>query len=229
FVTLSGLSLLFTLGATAWSIQEFYDSTLLATRNFYGVLRVQEFGGDTASRHRSLIHGTILHGTQYLLPKLTHRPTTYYTPTSGIGRAIESLHPSITPLRIGVIGLGTGTLAVYGSKGDLYRFYDINPAVIGIANRDFSYIRDSDATVETSLGDARLSLEREKPKRLGVAVRQRGIAASLADRERGESDRCAFRLERVDGRLQQHRAGDKVAPAHHARGRGRYRLLNERT
>ncbi|TMH04267.1 MAG: hypothetical protein E6H67_11185 [Betaproteobacteria bacterium] len=168
FVTLSGLSLLFTLGATAWSIQEFYDSTLLATRNFYGVLRVQEFGGDTASRHRSLIHGTILHGTQYLLPKLTHRPTTYYTPTSGIGRAIESLHPSITPLRIGVIGLGTGTLAVYGSKGDLYRFYDINPAVIGIANRDFSYIRDSDATVETSLGDARLSLEREKPQGFDV-------------------------------------------------------------
>jgi len=168
FVTLSGLSLLFTLGATAWSIHEFYDSTLLATRNFYGVLRVQEFGEDTASRHRSLIHGTILHGTQYLLPEFTHRPTTYYTPTSGIGRAIESLHPSITPLRIGVIGLGTGTLAVYGSKGDIYRFYDINPAVIGIANRDFSYIRDSDATVQTSLGDARLSLEREKPQGFDV-------------------------------------------------------------
>jgi hypothetical protein len=168
FVTLAALSLLFTVGATGWSIHEFYDSTLLATRNFYGVLRVQEFGGDGASRHRSLIHGTILHGTQYLLPEFAHKPTTYYTPTSGIGRAIESLHPTVRPLKIGVIGLGTGTIAVYGSKGDIYRFYDINPAVIGIANRDFSYLRDSEATVEIALGDARLSLEREKPQGFDV-------------------------------------------------------------
>ncbi len=60
-----------------------------------------------------------------------------------------------------VIGLGTGTIATYGSKGDIYRFYDINPTVIAIANRDFTYLRDSEATIQTALGDARLSLERE--------------------------------------------------------------------
>ena len=114
------------------------------------------------------IHGTILHGTQYLAPELAHSPTTYYTQTSGIGRVLESLHPSTRPLKVGIIGLGTGTIATYGSKGDIYRFYDINPAVITIANRDFSYLKDSEATIETALGDARLTLEREPPQQFDV-------------------------------------------------------------
>ena len=71
------------------------------------------------------------------------------------------MHPSLKPLKVGVIGLGTGTIATYGSKGDVYRFYDINPAVVGIAKRDFSFLGKSDATIEIALGDARLSLERE--------------------------------------------------------------------
>ena len=165
FVVLALAAVLFTIGAGAWQIHDFYDGTLLATRNFYGVLRVQMFGGGSdASRHRSLIHGTILHGTQYLEPDLARQPTTYYTQTSGVGRALESMHPTTRPLKVGVIGLGTGTLATYGSKGDIYRFYDINPAVIVIANRDFTYLKDSDATIQTALGDARLSLEREAPQ-----------------------------------------------------------------
>ncbi len=120
--------------------------------------------GEGAARHRSLIHGTILHGDQYLAPELARVPTTYYTESSGVGRALESLHPTTRPLRIGVIGLGTGTIATYGSTGDVYRFYDINPAVIRIANSEFSYLKDSDATIETPLGDARLNLEREAPQ-----------------------------------------------------------------
>jgi MFS family permease len=164
FVALAIVAVLFTVGAGAWQVHDFFDGTLLATRNFYGVLRVQLYGGDDASRHRSLMHGTILHGTQYLDPDLAHRPTTYYTQTSGVGRALESLHPTTRPLKVGVIGLGAGTLATYGSKGDIYRFYDINPAVIVIANRDFTYLKDSDATIQTPLGDARLNLEREAPQ-----------------------------------------------------------------
>ncbi len=167
FVTLALGALVFTVGAEVWQIKEFYSNTLLATRNFYGVLRVQEFGAEN-SRHRSLIHGTILHGTQYLAPELAISPTTYYTQTSGIGRVLESLHPSTRPLKVGIIGLGAGTIATYGSKGDTYRFYDINPDVITIANRDFTYLRDSDATIETALGDARLTLEREPPQQFDV-------------------------------------------------------------
>jgi SAM-dependent methyltransferase/MFS family permease len=163
FITLATAAVLVTLGAAGWGIYDFYDGTILATRNFYGVLRVQESGVD-AERHRSLIHGTILHGNQYLAADLSRTPTTYYTQTSGVGRAIESMHPTTRHLKIGVIGLGTGTIAAYGSRGDVYRFYDINPAVIRIANSDFSYLRDSEATIETPLGDARLNLEREAPQ-----------------------------------------------------------------
>ena len=69
-----------------------------------------------------------------------------------------------------MIGLGTGTLASYGAIGDTYRFYDINPAVMRIAQRDFTYLQDSDATIELVLGDARLSLEREPSQQFDVLV-----------------------------------------------------------
>ena len=164
FVTLAATALLFTVGSMGWDVKEFYDGTVIAKRNFYGVLRVQEWGAGTANYRRSLIHGTILHGTQYLGPGLDRRATTYYTQTSGVGRALESMHPSTRPLKVGIIGLGSGTLAVYGSKGDTYRFYDINPAVIGIANHDFTFLKYSDAQIQTPLGDARLNLEREPPQ-----------------------------------------------------------------
>ncbi len=164
FLLLAVLSLVFCIGADIWSIRDFYENTILATRNFYGVLRVQEWDKGTSSFHRSLIHGTILHGTQYLDPTLERQATTYYTATSGVGRAIESLHPSLKPLKVGIIGLGTGTIATYGSKGDVYRFYDINPLVVGVAKGEFSFLGKSDATIEIALGDARLSLEREPPQ-----------------------------------------------------------------
>ena len=156
------------IGCAVWGIVEFYDRTIVATRNFYGVLRVREFGQNEVNHHRSLVHGTILHGTQYLSPEFRRRPTTYYTPPSGIGRVLEILHPRVLPLRIGMIGLGAGTLAAYGSKGDLYRIYDINPAVIKIANRDFTFLKDSEATIDTPLGDARLKLERESAQGFDV-------------------------------------------------------------
>jgi SAM-dependent methyltransferase len=157
-----------TIGCGVWAVREFYDNTTSATRNFYGVLRVQEFGQSDEYRRRSLIHGSIMHGTQYQSPDYRSQPTTYYTQTSGIGRLIESLHPRALPLKVGVIGLGAGTLATYGAKGDVYRFYDINPGVLDIAQRDFSFLQDSDATIELALGDARLSLEREPTQNFDV-------------------------------------------------------------
>ena len=167
FGALAVVSLAVTIGCAVWYVREFYDQTIVATRNFYGVLRVWETGSD-ADRRRTLIHGTIMHGTQYFDPLLRRQPTTYYTATSGVGRAIESLHPRLEPVRVGVIGLGTGTLAAWGAKGDVYRFYEINPSVIEIAGRDFTYLADSEATVETALGDARLVLEREAPQQFDV-------------------------------------------------------------
>jgi SAM-dependent methyltransferase len=150
-----------TIGCATWRVVDFYDTTIVTARNFYGVLRVQENGTSDASRHRTLVSGTIMHGLQYLAPQFRRQATSYYTTSSGIGRVLETLHPRKEPLRVGIIGLGAGTLAAYGTPGDLYRFYDINPAVIAIARRDFSYLGESEAHIETPLGDARLTLERE--------------------------------------------------------------------
>ena len=140
---------------------------LVAKRNFYGVLRVKEYGVPNDDSHlRRLVHGTIMHGEQYLGPSLRRMLTTYYTESSGIGLAIRSKQSH--PLRVGVIGLGTGTIAAYGRPGDVFRFYDINPDVVQIARSEFTFLSDSPARVEIALGDARLSLEREAPERFDV-------------------------------------------------------------
>ena len=171
YIVLAAGAVLAAIGCGVWAVREFYEDVIVAKRNFYGVLRVTEWGTDDASNHRrSLIHGTILHGTQFQAPALKNQPTTYYTQTSGIGRLLESLHPRMDPLRVGVIGLGTGTIATYGAKGDTYRFYDINPDVIASAQREFTYLADSAATIELPLGDARLSLEREPKQNFDVLV-----------------------------------------------------------
>ena len=104
----------------------------------------------------------ILHGEQYLNPARRQEPTTYYGPDSGVGLAIK-LAPE-GARKICVIGLGAGTLAVYGRPGDTYRFYEINAQVIAVAKSEFSFLRDSKAKIEHALGDARLSMEREKPQ-----------------------------------------------------------------
>jgi SAM-dependent methyltransferase len=164
---LAGMALLCTIGCGIWSVIDTGRDTVFTSRNFYGVLRVQETGTAEAAR-RQLIHGTIMHGKQYLDPSLSRQATSYYTTTSGIGRLLETINPRLEPLRVGIIGLGTGTIASYGGKGDVFRFYDINPGVVAIAQRDFSYLRDSEATIELPLGDARLSLEREPPQHFDV-------------------------------------------------------------
>jgi SAM-dependent methyltransferase len=163
FGALAFVAISATIGCAAWAVVNFYDATIVTARNFYGVLRVQETGVNEVNRHRTLVHGTIMHGLQYLAPQFRRQATSYYTMSSGVGRLLDTLHPRKEPLRVGVIGLGTGTLASYGTRGDLYRFYDINPDVIAIAKRDFTYLSDSEARIETPLGDARLTLEREPP------------------------------------------------------------------
>jgi hypothetical protein len=141
---------------------------IAATRNFYGVLSVIDRESGTNQRQRMLTDGTTLHGTQLLSPGRSAYPTAYYTPASGIGRLLTALRRRSDPLHVGIIGLGAGTLAAYGRQGDSYRFYEINPAVIRIANEEFSFLRDSAAETHTALGDARLMLERESPRDFDV-------------------------------------------------------------
>jgi len=168
FGVLALCALIVTIGCVIWGVGEFYRGTVVASRNFYGVLRVQDAGASESDRRRQLIHGTILHGKQYLAPEFRRQATSYYTAESGIGRLIESLHPRHEPLKVGIVGLGAGTIATFGAKGDIYRFYDINPGVIDIAQQNFTYLKDSDATIELSLGDARLKLEHEPSQQFDV-------------------------------------------------------------
>ena len=148
-------------------VEQLHENTRVMVRDFYGTLRVKEVGtGDDVVRR--LIHGVILHGEQYLKAERRNSPTTYYGPDSGVALAIRNTQQDNQ--RVGVIGLGTGTLAVWGKPGDHYRFFDINPQVISIAETEFTYLKDSKAQVEISLGDARLSLEREAPHDFDVLV-----------------------------------------------------------
>jgi spermidine synthase len=151
------------LGVTACAAYDGFrqqEDVMVAKRGFYGVLRVKEYGIPGEENHlRRLVHGTIMHGEQYLHESQRRMLTTYYQETSGVGLAIASKQHH--PMRVGVIGLGTGTIAAYGRKGDVFRFYEIDPHVLEIARRDFTFLGDSAATIEVAIGDARLSLERE--------------------------------------------------------------------
>ena len=144
------------------------DGYTVVTRNFYGQLRVSEDGDpridDDASRR--LIHGVINHGQQMLREEFRRRPVSYFCPQSGIGRGMTALEGH--PRRIGILGLGCGTLAAYGRPGDTIRIFEINPKVLEIANRDFTFLKDTPARVEVALGDGRLVLEGEptEPARL---------------------------------------------------------------
>jgi len=148
-------------------IDQLKEDTRVMMRNFYGTLRTKDIGTEESEDGvRRLIHGVILHGEQYLKPERRHEPTTYYGPDSGVVLALKNVHTENQS--VGVIGLGTGTLAVWGKPGDTYHFYDINPQVITIAQSEFTYLKDSAATIKISLGDARLSLEREPPQDFDV-------------------------------------------------------------
>jgi hypothetical protein len=140
----------------------------VAVRNFYGALTVRDSGAGTPFALRELYSGTIVHGEQFLAPQRAREPTTYYGPASGIGVALRTEGAMNSRLRVGVIGLGAGTIATYGRGGDSYQFYEINPLVTQIAKTQFSFLRESRAHVDVVGGDARLSLEREPDRRFNV-------------------------------------------------------------
>ena len=155
-------------GFLAYQIREFRTGSRLLVRNFYGALRVTEDGdGVEEAKIRTLTHGTINHGEEFQDEGRHMQPTTYYGWQTGIGLAIQEAQRRLG-LRVGVIGLGTGTIAAYGRPGDVYRFYDINPLVIDIARTQFRFVPDCKAKVEIVLGDARLSMEREPPQNYDV-------------------------------------------------------------
>lgn len=143
----------------------YFSGDLFVERNFYGVIRVrQEWAGNPPQQAYVMSHGITVHGLQFINSDLRAQPTTYYGPSSGVGLAILNHPARDLGLRVGMLGVGAGTLVTYGQPGDKYRLYEINPAVIDLAmgtGDHFSFLRDSDADIAMVPGDARISLQNE--------------------------------------------------------------------
>ena len=164
----AGLLTLAVAGYLGFVIQQRGAGARLMVRNFYGRMKVVDTAAEDDNEPvRRLTHGTITHGEQYLNARLQNLPTTYYGRNTGVGRAIRQDEED-GPVRVGVIGLGTGTLAAYGRSGDYFRFYEINPLVLRLANTQFTFLKNCKARVDVELGDARLSLEREPQQNFDV-------------------------------------------------------------
>lgn len=149
------------------------DEKIDRVRNFYGMLSVfEDFDSGLESAYRQLSNGGIIHGMQNLAPNLRADPTTYYGHQTGIGKALDSLK-DVPGSRVGVVGMGAGTVSCYAKSGDTFRFYDINPEVVRIAKKHFTYLGDLEgrgAKLEVVVADARLAMEREEPQQFDVLL-----------------------------------------------------------
>lgn len=172
--------------ATGMSLlaQDKLTDVMTSVRNFYGVLQVYHYDQTDPDYDRhTLMHGRIMHGLQLINERQRMHPSSYYSENSGIGVSIRGLRTMAEDgkrpkgLNIGVIGLGTGTMAAWGDHHDTVRFYEINPEVIALSKQKkpyFTYLNESKAKVDVALGDARITMERErkegKPSQFDVLV-----------------------------------------------------------
>jgi len=141
------------------NVRAYHENAVALRRSFYGSLRVVQSPRAGAMQTRTLFHGIIEHGSQYVQLPMRRHATTYYGPESGIGILLRECFDG--PKRVGIVGLGAGTVAVYGRADDRFRFYELNTQVIDLAKSLFSYIRESPAAITIVPGDARLSLARD--------------------------------------------------------------------
>ncbi|NBW45075.1 MAG: hypothetical protein EBR45_05840 [Betaproteobacteria bacterium] len=147
----------------------YVDGYRVVVRNFYGQLRIDDREDQVLGPVRAMFHGRIIHGEEALAPAFQNQPTSYYCVGSGIERVIRSL-PTEPARKVGVIGLGAGTLAAYGRAGDVMRIYEINEQVLDLARTEFNYLKRSQAEIVPVLGDGRLMLEREPPQQFDLLV-----------------------------------------------------------
>jgi len=177
---------------------------------------------DEDARYMRLMNGTIDHGLQFYAWSKRRWPTSYYGRNSGIGIALRAarqpafpdvladgsmtkFRPERPELCAGFIGLGAGTIAAYGQRGDRFTFYEINPLDVQIAQTQFTYLRESEAAIDIVMGDGRLSLEREAPQNFDVlavdAFSGDSIPVHLLTRQAFE---LYFRHLKADGILAVH-------------------------
>jgi SAM-dependent methyltransferase len=165
-------------------VKTMVDESLAFRRNFYATLRVVPLATPKGEKYLSLSHGVVAHGRQFIDPAKQGQGTSYYSPLSGGALAMRL---GDRPKKVGLVGLGTGTLALYGRPGGSIRSYEINPQVVELAQRYFSFLSLGRSSVTHVLGDARLSLEAEPPNGFDVlavdAFSGDAIPAHLLTRE----------------------------------------------
>jgi SAM-dependent methyltransferase len=152
-------------GFVGWAAYDYVHTTVEDTRvlkrNFYSSLRTRD-ETRTEGTVRKMLHGTINHGEQFVDADKRCQPIAYFGPKAGIVLALEALRRP--DMKVGIVGLGAGTMAGWAQPGDQYRFYEINPQVIELAQSEFGYLGECHAKVDLVLGDGRLALEREPPQ-----------------------------------------------------------------
>lgn len=121
-------------------------------RGFFGVVKILEL-----EDVRVLMHGTTSHGSQFKTPEKALQPTTYYASQTPIGQIFET---HLAPGSVGVVGLGTGSVACYMQPDQSYVYYEIDPLVVKFAKNPehFTYLSECSPTAEIILGDGRLNL-----------------------------------------------------------------------
>jgi len=149
---------------------EVRHGNVLVERNFYGVLTVRDDLASVELARRHLVHGSISHGYQFLSDNYRNLRGSYFSTSSGVGRALTALQTD-GPVRFGVVGLGVGVMSGYVRSGDYVRLYEINPDVVHIADHFFTFLpnaRNTGADLDVLLGDARLTLERQSPQQFDL-------------------------------------------------------------
>ena len=151
-------------------LRQEHEPIEVQTRSFYGTANVLERDVDDPDQHKFLMYsGRIVHGVQFAKPDKRNQPNAYFGPQSGVGRMFGRV-ANKPEARVGVIGLGAGTMAAYSHPGQYFRFYEINPEMQKLAERYFTYLKDCRGKYDVILGDGRLSLEREPPQQFDLLV-----------------------------------------------------------
>jgi spermidine synthase len=146
---------------------------LKTERGFFGVLRITRLNAPGLGPTRLLAHGTTLHGGQAEDPAKRCLPLVYYAPNTPIGQVFGLVQARKPAIRIGAIGMGTGTVAAYARSGDSLRFFEIDPQVVGMSTNpaNFSYIKGcARGRIDWVLGDARLTLAREPGNQFDILL-----------------------------------------------------------
>lgn len=143
----------------------FNKNVISSVRNFYGVLKVSEENIGKPNWQRTLTHGDVMHGIELMNPESSNIPLTYYGPQSGIGLALSQFpsraDENFSGMKVGMIGLGTGTISAYETEKDDYIYYELNPQVNNLARKYFKYLNNSKGKTEVIIGDGRITLENE--------------------------------------------------------------------